>query len=84
MNLVVNPVAHWVRPLALPFLNVSAMRFDTAIARTQMERPKSTLYNALAEVENTLPARVELVTQSDALGRARVATIDAEQLDEVR
>ena len=88
LNLIANPVATLGAGLTLPFLNVRAMRFETAIARTQYEEAvilfRKSLLTALAEVENALSARTELAAQGEALGRARAAAVAAERLYEVR
>lgn len=88
LNLIANPVATLGAGLTLPFLNARAMRFDTAIARTQYEEAvilfRKSLYTALAEVETALSARAELDAQGDALLRARDAASEAERLYEVR
>ena len=88
LNVIANPVATLGAGLTLPFLNARAMRFDTAIARTQYEEAvilfRKSLYTALAEVENALSAQAELAAQGQALARARDAAADAERLYEVR
>lgn len=88
LNLLANPVAALGAGLTLPFLNVRAMRLDTAIARTRYEEAvilfRKSLHTALAEVENALSARTELDAQGRALRRAREAARDAERLYEVR
>ncbi|WP_447725708.1 efflux transporter outer membrane subunit [Sphingomonas koreensis] len=88
LNLLANPVATLGAGLSLPFLNVRAMRLDTAIARTRHEEAvilfRKSLHTALAEVENALSAHAELDAQGRALLRARDAARDAERLYEVR
>ena len=87
-NVLANPIATLGAGLALPFLNMQAMRFDTAIARTQTEEAvvlfRKSLYTALAEVENALSARMTLAAQGEALQRSRDAAAEAERLYEVR
>lgn len=88
LNLIANPIASLGAGLTLPFLNVRAMRFETAIARTRYEEAvilfRKSLYSALVEVENALAARAELAAQGDSLRRARAAAADAARLYEVR
>ncbi|MET4898304.1 efflux transporter outer membrane subunit [Sphingomonadaceae bacterium jetA1] len=88
LNLVSNPVATLGAGLTLPFLNVRARRFDTAIARANYDEAvilfRKSLYTALAEVENALSARTELAAQGEALRTARDAAAAAERLYEVR
>lgn len=88
LDLIANPVATLGAGLTLPFLNVRAMRFDRAIARTQYEEAvilfRKSLYTALSEVENALSARQELAAQTDVLGQAQDAARAAERLYEVR
>lgn len=88
LNVLANPIATLGAGLALPFLNLQAMRFDTAIARTHTEEAavlfRKALYTALAEVENALSARMTLTTQSEALQRSHIAAVEAERLYEVR
>lgn len=88
LNLLANPVATLGAGLTLPFLNLNAMRLDTAIARTRYEEAvilfRKSLHTALAEVENALSAHAELDAQGGALIRARDAARDAERLYEVR
>lgn len=88
LDLLANPVATLGAGLTLPFLNVRAMRFDTAIARTEYEEAvilfRQSLHTALSEVENMLSARRELAIQNAALVRAQDAARTAERLYEVR
>lgn len=88
LNVIANPVGTLGAGLALPFLNVPAMRLDTQIARTQYEEAvilfRKSLYTALAEVESTLAARTTLAAQGRDLQRSRDAAVDAESLYEIR
>jgi len=88
LNVIANPVGTLGAGIALPFLNVPAMRLDTRIARTQYEEAvilfRKSLYTALDEVENTLAARTTLAAQRKDLQRSRDAAVDAERLYEVR
>lgn len=88
LNVIANPVGTLGAGIALPFLNVPAMRLDTRIARTQYEEAvilfRKSLYTALAEVENTLAARTTLAAQRKDLQRSRDAAVDVERLYEIR
>ncbi|MFT4192944.1 MAG: TolC family protein, partial [Comamonas sp.] len=87
-NLLANPVATLGAGLALPFLDIEAMRLDTAIAQTQYEAAvvtfRQTLYQAFADVENALSARTRLAEQADLQGQALAAAREAERLYEIR
>lgn len=88
LNVLTNPVGTLGAGLTLPFLNVRAMRFETAIARARYEEAvilfRKTLYAALADVETALSAREQLAAQGEALQLARAAAVDAERLYEIR
>jgi NodT family efflux transporter outer membrane factor (OMF) lipoprotein len=88
LHVLANPIATLGAGLALPFLNWEAMRFDSAIARTQTEEAvvlfRKSLYTALSEVENALSARLTLAAQSESLRRSRDAAMEVERIYEIR
>ena len=83
-----NPALTLGAGLALPFLRVGEMRRHTAIAQSSYEQAiigfRQALYTALAEVEDALSARGQLIVQEEALQRSWQEAQRAEQLTEVR
>lgn len=69
-----NPIGALGLGLALPFLNLGEMQRTTAIARNNYEQAainfRQTLYQALAEVDNALSARIQLQQQEAQLQEA--------------
>ncbi|MNV58945.1 Toluene efflux pump outer membrane protein TtgC precursor [compost metagenome] len=87
-NLIANPAAVLGIGLSLPFLDLEAKRLDTQVARIQYETSvlqfRQTLYQALAEVESALSARLKLVEQVDLLTQIHAAARETERLYEIR
>lgn len=88
LNVLSNPVGTLGANLTLPFLNVREMRLNTAIARTRHEEAvilfRKSLYTALADVEKTLSARIQLAEQEAAQQRVRDQATEIERLYEAR
>ncbi|AZY53575.1 efflux transporter outer membrane subunit [Bordetella avium] len=87
-NLLANPVAALGSGLSLPFLNWNQMRLNLRIAEADYEilvaQFRQALYQAMADVENTLSARAQLARRARLLEAALEASRDAERLYEVR
>ncbi|WP_244130261.1 efflux transporter outer membrane subunit [Burkholderia sp. BCC0044] len=87
-SLLANPVAILGAGLNLPFLNLKAMRVDTRIAQVEYESAvigfRQALYQAFADVENALSARVRLAEQADLRALNLTAAREAERLYETR
>ncbi|WP_241244754.1 efflux transporter outer membrane subunit [Burkholderia ambifaria] len=87
-TMLANPVAVLGTGLNLPFLNLKAMRLDTRIAQTEYEAAvvgfRQTLYQAFADVENALSARVHLAEQAELHELNLTAAREAERLYEIR
>lgn len=83
-----NPALTLGAGLALPFLRLGEMRRNTAIAQSSYEQAvlgfRQTLYTALAEVEDALSQRSQLMAQEQALQASLQEAQRAEQLTEVR
>lgn len=87
-SVLANPVATLGAGLALPFLDLKALRFNTEIAQVQYESAviefRQTLYQAFADVENSLSARSHLAEQAELQALNVVAAGEAERLYEIR
>lgn len=87
-SLLANPVAILGAGLNLPFLNLKAMRVDTSVAQVEYESAvigfRQVLYQAFADVENALSARVRLAEQADFRARNLTAAREAERIYEIR
>ncbi|WP_244143009.1 efflux transporter outer membrane subunit [Burkholderia stagnalis] len=87
-SLLSNPVAILGAGLNLPFLNLKAMRVDTSIAQVEYESAvigfRQSLYQAFADVESALSARVRLAEQAELRARNLTAAREAEHLYEIR
>lgn len=88
LDVLQNPVATLGAGLTLPFLHWQELRLNTALARVDhalaINDFRKLLYGALAEVDNALSARSELLLQLAALDAARAAAVQLEVLYEVR
>lgn len=88
LDLLSHPVATLSGGLSMPFLHWRQQRLDSALARTDLELANNEfrrlLFAALAEVDNTLSARVELAEQVAASEGALAAAVQLESLYEVR
>lgn len=83
-----NPALTLGAGLVLPFLKAGEMRRNTAIAQSSYEQAiigfRQSLYTALAEVEDALSRRSQLIAQEQALHTALQEARRAERLTEVR
>ncbi|UQY33034.1 efflux transporter outer membrane subunit [Pseudomonas fulva] len=83
-----NPVATLGAGLSLPFLNLGQMKFNTEIAGTtylqSASQFRTTLYEALKEVQDSLSARDQYALQIGAKARSFDAAVDVERMYEVR
>jgi len=88
LRLLSNPVATLGAGLSLPFLRVQEMKLSSQLAAAQYEEAvtnfRQTLYTALADVENALSARTQLLRQGEQLALQLTAAREAERLYEVR
>ncbi|RZJ62477.1 MAG: efflux transporter outer membrane subunit [Acidovorax sp.] len=88
LRLLSNPVATLGAGLSLPFLRAQEMRLSGQLAAAQYEEAvtnfRQTLYTALADVENALSARTQLLRQGEQLALQLTAAREAERLYEVR
>lgn len=88
LNVLQNPVAALGAGISLPFLQWNQMKLDVAASKTEFEEAvvnfRQALYQAMADVENALSARVHLATQAELLGQSLAAAQQAEALNEVR
>jgi NodT family efflux transporter outer membrane factor (OMF) lipoprotein len=87
-DLVKNPLGTLAADLALPFLQVDAMRLQTASARLSYESAvvgfRQTLYQALADVDNALADRRQYGVQSRLSAQALSEARRIEALTEIR
>lgn len=88
LRLLSNPVATLGAGLSLPFLRAQEMKLSGQLAAAQYEEAvtnfRQTLYTALADVENALSARTQLLRQGEQLTLQLTAAREAERLYEVR
>src|SRR5690606_19341918 len=88
LNVLQNPIAALGAGISLPFLQWNQMKLDIAASKTEFEEVvvnfRQALYQAMADVENTLSARVQLPTQAELLQQSLAAAQRAEALNEVR
>ncbi len=88
LNVLQNPVAALGAGISLPFLQWNQMKLDIAASKTDFEEAvvnfRQALYQAMADVENALSARVHLATQAGLLQQSLAAARQAETLYEVR
>lgn len=88
LRLLSNPVATLGAGLSLPFLRAQEMRLSGQLAAAQYEEAvtnfRQTLYTALADVENALSARTQLLRQGEQLTLQLTVAREAERLYEVR
>ncbi len=87
-QLLSDPVATLGSQLLLPFLEWRDMQRNIAISESEYQeaivRFRQTLYTAMAEVEDSLSARMQLLTQERHLEIALQAAGDAEKLYQFR
>jgi len=87
-SVLANPVALLGAGLNLPFLDLKAMRLDTRVAQVEYESAvigfRRALYQAFADVEDTLSARVRLAEQAELRAQNLAAAREAERLYEIR
>ncbi|WP_230409181.1 efflux transporter outer membrane subunit [Zooshikella harenae] len=87
-NILRNPVATLGAGLSLPFLQWRQMQLSIQASEADYEQAviefRQKLYSALAEVENKLSARAQLMVQEEALRKSFSLASEAERLSEVR
>lgn len=83
-----NPIASLGAGLTLPFLQWRQAQLNIQVSEASYEQAviefRQKLYSALAEVENKLSARTQLMTQEDALHTSFTLASEAERLSKVR
>lgn len=83
-----NPVASLGAGLSLPFLQWRQTQLNIQVSEAAYEQAviefRQKLYSSLAEVENKLSARTQLMAQEDALRTSFKLASEAERLAEVR
>lgn len=83
-----NPAATLGAGLSLPFLQWNTMKLSVRISETQYEEEvvnyRQRLYTALAEVENSLSARTQLLAEEEKLRAALVQARRAESIARLR
>ncbi|VEA64866.1 Probable efflux pump outer membrane protein ttgC precursor [Serratia plymuthica] len=83
-----NPMASVGAGLSLPFLEWRQMSVDIKIARSDYELRvlefKQALYKAMADVDNALSLRTQLMAQEQHLQTALVLARKSERLNEIR
>lgn len=83
-----NPLATLGADLTLPFIQWQDMRRNIKISETDYEQAiitfRQTLYNALADVENSLSARYQYRMQGEKLEQALDAARQTEELYRIR
>jgi outer membrane protein TolC len=83
-NLFRNPVATLGAGLALPFIEWNTMKLSVRVSESQYEEAvvnyRQRLYTALAEVENSLSARSQLLAEEEKL---RVAVAQARRAESI-
>lgn len=83
-----NPIAALGAGITLPFLQWREMQQNIAVSKVEYEEAvtqfRQALYDALAEVENTLSLRQSLETEAALLQEVLAAAQEAERLYEVR
>ncbi|MDE1462111.1 efflux transporter outer membrane subunit [Spartinivicinus poritis] len=83
-----NPVASLGAGLTLPFLQWRQTQLNIKVSEAAYEQAviafRQKLYSALAEVENKLSARTQLMAQEAALRASLTLASEAERLSEVR
>jgi len=88
VDVLKNPVGTLGAGLALPFLQFNQMRLDTQVSEAQYEEAvigfRQTLYQAYADVDNALAARLAQAERGRLLEASLVAALTSERLYEVR
>jgi NodT family efflux transporter outer membrane factor (OMF) lipoprotein len=88
VKLLQNPVARLGAGLSLPFIQWNTMQLSIRVSETQYEEAvvdyRQRLYTALAEVENTLSARTQLMVEEEKLRLAVEQAQRAESLAQFR
>jgi NodT family efflux transporter outer membrane factor (OMF) lipoprotein len=83
-NIFRNPVATLGAGLALPFIEWNTMKLSVRVSETQYEEAvtnyRQRLYMALAEVENSLSARTQLLAEEEKLRTAVTQARRAESI----
>lgn len=87
-RLLSNPIAALGADLTLPFVQWRDMRRNIKISETEYEQAviefRQTLYNALADVENSLSARQQYLAQAEKLEQTLQAARQTEELYRIR
>ncbi|PZQ11527.1 MAG: RND transporter [Rhodanobacter denitrificans] len=87
-DVLANPVGSLGAGLALPFLQFNQMRLSTQVSESQYAEAvvgfRQTLYQALADVDNALAARLTQAERARLLEASLVAALKSERLYEVR
>lgn len=87
-DVLANPVGSLGAGLALPFLQFNQMRLSTQVSESQYAEAvvgfRQTLYQALADVDNALTARLTQAERARLLETSLVAALKSERLYEVR
>lgn len=87
-NVLSNPVATLGAGLVLPFVQWRDMQRNVAISQTEQEQAvlgfRQTWYQALADAESALSARIQYEVQGQQLLRALTSAQTAERLTEAR
>jgi NodT family efflux transporter outer membrane factor (OMF) lipoprotein len=84
VNLLRNPIATLGAGLSLPFVQWNTMQLSVRVSQTQYEEAvvnyRQRLYTALAEVENSLSARTQMVAEEEKL---RLAVTQAQRAESI-
>jgi NodT family efflux transporter outer membrane factor (OMF) lipoprotein len=87
-DVLANPIGSLGAGLALPFLQFNQMRLNTQVSESQYAEAvvgfRQTLYQALADVDNALSARLTQAERARLLEASLVAALKSERLYEVR
>jgi len=87
-DVLANPIGSLGAGLALPFLQFNQMRLSTQVSESQYAEAvvgfRQTLYQALADVDNALTARLTQAERARLLETSLVAALKSERLYEVR
>lgn len=87
-NLSQNPFTTLATALTLPFFQLNTTLKSIHVSRTQYEEAvvnyRQHLYSALAEVENSLSARTQLLKEGDKLKKAKLHAVRAESIAHTR
>lgn len=88
VNLLRNPIATLGAGLSLPFVQWNTMQLSIRVSETQYEEAvvnyRQRLYTALAEVENSLSARTQLLAEEEKLRLAVAHARRAESIAKFR